>query len=157
YRALVTNRAKLAYRSVAAWLDGQDKMPDKVAAVKGLDEQLRMQDQIAQVMKTVRFQHGALDLETIETEAVLKDGQVVELRQETKNPAQELIEDFMIAANGTSAQFLEARGLPSLRRVVRSPQHWDRIQELAEEYAEKLPAKPDSRALAAFLAQRRTA
>jgi VacB/RNase II family 3'-5' exoribonuclease len=155
YRTLVKNRAKLAYRSVAAWLDGQDKMPDKISQTRGLDEQLRMQDQVAQVMKSVRYQHGALDLETIEPEAVLSDGKVVNLRVEKKNRAQELIEDFMIAANGVSALFLEKRGFPALRRVVRSPERWDRIQKVAEEVGDKLPPEPDSKALGAFLTRRR--
>jgi VacB/RNase II family 3'-5' exoribonuclease len=157
YRALVNNHAKLAYRSVAAWLDGTDKMPEKIAKIKGLDEQLRMQDQIAQVMKSVRYLHGALDLETIEPEAVLRDGQVVDLRLERKNRAQELIEDFMIAANGVSAQFLDKHGVPALRRIVRSPERWDAIRKVAEGFADDLPADPDSKALAAFLARRRLA
>jgi VacB/RNase II family 3'-5' exoribonuclease len=157
YRALVHNHSKLAYRSVAAWLDGTDKMPEKVAKTKGLDEQLRMQDQIAQVMKSVRYAHGALDLETIEPEALLRDNQVVDLRLERKNRAQELIEDFMIAANGVSAQFLEKHGAPALRRVVRSPERWDAIRKVAEGFSDSLPAQPDSRALGVFLAQRRSA
>jgi VacB/RNase II family 3'-5' exoribonuclease len=157
YRALVHNHAKLAYRSVAAWLDGKDKMPEKIAKTKGLDEQLRMQDQIAQVMKSVRYVHGALDLETIEPEAVLRDGQVMDLRVERKNRAQELIEDFMIAANGVSAQFLEKHGVPALRRVVRSPERWEAIRKVAEGFSDDLPAEPDSRALAAFLTRRRSA
>ncbi len=157
YRALVHNHAKLAYRGVAAWLDGKDKMPDKIAKTKGLDEQLRMQDQIAQVMKSVRYQHGALDLETIEPEAMMRDGQVVDLRLEQKNRAQELIEDFMIAANGVSAQFLEKRAFPSLRRVVRTPERWDRIRKVAEGFGDHLPTEPDSQALAAFLTRRRQA
>jgi exoribonuclease-2 len=155
YRALVNNHAKLAYGSVAAWLDGKGRMPEKIAKTTGLDEQLRMQDQIAQVMKSVRYRHGALDLETIEPEAVLRDGQVVDLRLERKNRAQELIEDFMIAANGVSAQFLEKRGLPALRRVVRTPERWERIQSVAAGFADHLPAAPDSKALAAFLTRRR--
>src|SRR5208283_5318774 len=155
YRAVVNNHAKLAYHGVAAWLDGKDKIPEKIAKTKGLDEQLRMQDQIAQVMKSVRYVHGALDLETIEPEAVLRDGQVVDLRLERKNRAQELIEDFMIAANGVAAQFLEKRGLPALRRVVRTPKRWDRIQRVAAGFGEQLPGTPDSKALADFLARRR--
>src|SRR5439155_25051199 len=115
YRALVKSYAKLAYRSVAAWLDGKDKMPEKVSRSKRLDEQLRMQDQIAHAMKGVRYQHGALELETIEPEAVLRDGRIVDLRVEKKNRAQEMIEDFMIAANGVSAQFLMKHGVPALR------------------------------------------
>ena len=157
YRAVVNNHAKLAYRSVAAWLDGKDEMPEKIAKTKELDEQLRMQDQIAQVMKSVRYQHGALDLETIEPEAVLRDGQIVDLRLERKNRAQELIEDFMIAANGVSAQFLDKHGLPAIRRIVRSPERWDAIRKVAEGFADELPADPDSKALAAFLARRRLA
>jgi len=157
YRALVRNRAKLAYPSVAAWLDGQDKMPEKIEKITGLDEQLRMQDQVAQAMRSVRYRHGALDLEIIEPEAVLSDGQVVDLRQARQNRAQKLIEDFMIAANGVSSQFLEKQGWPALRRVVRSPERWDRIQKVAEGFGEQLPVEPDSQVLAAFLARRRQA
>jgi exoribonuclease II len=157
YRALVNNHAKLAYRSVAAWLDGKDKMPEKIAKTKGLDEQLRMQDRIAQVMKSVRYLHGALNLETIEPEAVLRDGHVVDLHLEQKNRAQELIEDFMIAANGVSAQFLEKHGLPALRRIVRSPERWDAIRKVADRFGDHLPADADSKALAAFLARHRLA
>jgi exoribonuclease II len=157
YRALVNNHAKLAYRSVGAWLEGRDKMPEKIAQTQGLDEQLRMQDQIAQVLKSVRYLHGALDFETIEPEAVLREGQVVELRVERKNRAQQLIEDFMIAANEVSAQFLDKHGLPALRRVVRSPERWDAIRKVAEGFGDDLPSDPDSKALAGFLARRREA
>lgn len=157
YRALVNNHAKLAYRGVAAWLEGQAEPPDKVSRTKGLDTQLRMQDQIAQRMRSVRFLHGALDLETIEPEAVLRDGKVVELRVDCKNRAKQLIEDIMIAANGVSAQFLEKRGWPTLQRVVRSPERWDRLRKVAESFNDPLPDFPDSKALAEFVTRRRQA
>jgi len=157
YRAQVRNRAKLAYSSVAAWLDDKEKMPEKIAKTTGLDEQLRMQDQIAQVMRTVRYLHGALDLDVIQPEVVLSEGQVVDLRQARQNRAQKMIEDFMIAANGVSSQFLEKLGWPALRRIVRAPQRWDRIQKVAEGFGEQLPTQPDSQALAAFLTRRREA
>jgi exoribonuclease-2 len=157
YRATVKNRAKLAYRSVAAWLDGKGKMPDAIAKAKGLDEVLRLQDQIAQVLRSVRVQHGALDLETIEPEAVLKDGHIVDLRLEGKNRAKQLIEDFMIGANRVAAQFLAKKGLPALARVVRTPKRWDRIQLVAKQFGETLPAAPDPKALSAFLARRQHA
>ncbi len=142
YRALVHNHAKLAYRSVAAWLDGSGAVPDRSAKTAGLDEQLRMQDQLAHVMRSVRYVHGALDLETIEPEAVLRDGQVVDLRLDGRNRAKGLIEDFMIAANGVAAAFLEKRGSPALRRVVRSPERWDRIRKVAEGSGDRLPPDP---------------
>ena len=119
YRATVKNRAKLAYNSVAAWLDGKARMPAKVAAVNGLVEQLQLQKRVSQAMKQLRYQHGALDLQAIEPRAVMSDGQIQGLEQEPKNCARELIEDFMIGANGVSARFLNEQHSPSLRRVVR--------------------------------------
>ncbi len=157
YRALVHNHAKLAYHSVGAWLEGHQKMPERVAKTKGLDDQLRIQDEMAQRMRAVRYQHGALDLETIEPEAVLSDGQVVDLRLDRKNRAQQLVEDFMIAANGVSAQFLDQHNVPSIRRVVRTPKHWDTIRKLADGFSDPLPAEPDCKALGAFLERRRNA
>jgi VacB/RNase II family 3'-5' exoribonuclease len=157
YRALVFNRAKLAYNSVAPWLEGQGPAPEKLAAVPGLDEQLRIQDRVAQALRAVRHDHGALGLETLEARAVFAGGGLVDLVPDERNRAKELIEDFMIAANGVTARFLEKKGYASLRRVLRTPEHWDRIVELAAEAGEKLPATPSAAALDAFLARRRLA
>jgi VacB/RNase II family 3'-5' exoribonuclease len=154
YRAVVVSRAKLAYNSVAAWLDGTGPAPSRLAAVPGLDEQLRTQDRVAQAMKTLRHQRGALSLETIETRAVFDGDLIADLRPEEKNRAKELIEDFMIAANGVTAKYLEAKGLPSLRRVLRAPERWGRLVELAAGLGGHLPPAPDARALEAFLAER---
>ena len=153
YRATVRNRAKLAYNSVAAWLDGKAGMPAKVAAVAGLAEQLRLQQRVSQAMKQLRYQHGALDLQAIEPRAIMSDGQILGLEQESKNCATELIEDFMIGANGVSARFLEQHHSPSLRRVVRSPKRWDRIVQVAASFGETLPSEPSARSAGGVLAQ----
>jgi exoribonuclease-2 len=155
YRAVVLNRAKLAYNSVAAWLDRTAPPPPRLAAVPGLGEQLRIQDRVAQAMKTLRHQRGALSLETLETRAVFDGDLIADLGPEEKNRAKELIEDFMIAANGVTAKYQEAKRLPSLRRVLRAPERWGRLVDLAAGLGGRLPAEPDARALEEFLAQRR--
>ena len=157
YRARVVNHAKLAYDSVAAWLDGKAPAPGRVATVPSVDAQLRVQDRVAQMLRTVRHQHGALSLETIEPRAVFEGEMLADLRLEEKNRAKELIEDLMVAANGVTARYLTARGLPSLRRVLRSPERWERIVDLAAKDSERLPATPDAAALETFLARRRQA
>ena len=157
YRALVTNHAKLAYDSVAAWLEGTGPVPEALAAVPGLDANLRMQDEVAQRLRESRHEHGALELQTIEARPVFEADEISDLRPEERNRAKDLIEDLMIAANGVTARFLAAKDVPSLRRVVRTPKRWDRIVEVAGHFGEALPAQPDARALAAFLAKRRAA
>ena len=157
YRATVRNRAKLAYNSVAAWLDGAAPEPQRVSAVAGMGEQLRIQDRVAQAMRAVRHQHGALSLETIEARAVFDGDVISDLRPDEKNRAKELIEDFMIAANGVIARTLEAKGFPSLRRVLRSPERWERIVALAAGLGERLAPEPSAPALEGFLARRRSA
>ena len=157
YRAHVHNRAKLAYGSVAAWLDGQGPAPQRVQDTPGLDENLRLQDRVAQKLAEVRHRHGALSLETIEARAVFEKDAVTGLILERKNRAKQLIEDFMIAANGVTAAFLDSRKLPSLRRVLRSPERWERIMRVADEYGVHLPASPDAVALEDFLCKRRKA
>jgi VacB/RNase II family 3'-5' exoribonuclease len=157
YQAAVRNRAKLAYNSVAAWLDGTAAAPAAVAAVPGIDQQIRIQDKVAQSLKRVRRERGALTLETIEARAVFERGMLSDLRADEGNRAKELIEDFMVAANGVVARFLESKGLPSLRRILRTPERWNRIVALAAEVGERLPETPDPVALNAFLAKRRAA
>jgi VacB/RNase II family 3'-5' exoribonuclease len=151
YHALVRNRAKLAFNSTAAWLEGTGPIPQEIGANKNLDENLRLQDRVAQKLKTLRHHRGALDLETIEARPVFKGDVLMDLEIEQKNRAKELIEDFMIAANGVSARFLASKNFPSLRRVVHTPKRWDRIVELAAERGTTLPAVPDSMKLEQFL------
>jgi VacB/RNase II family 3'-5' exoribonuclease len=157
YRAMVRNKAKLAYNSVDAWRDERAEAPPPLKAIQGLEENLRLQDQVAQALRKLRHEQGALDLETIEARATMRDGRVVELTAEEQNQAKQLIEDFMIAANGVTARFLEAHKFASIRRVVRSPERWERIVSVAEELGEKLPGEPDAKALEEFLLRRRKA
>jgi len=156
-RAAVRNQAQLAYPSVARWLDGQGPLPGAAARVDGLDEQLRLQARVAQSLRERRQERGALDLDTIEPRAVF-DGDVLrDLASEPQDSAQALIEDFMIAANGVAARRLDEAGLPTFRRVVRVPERWGRLREVAEEHGESLPPDPDSKALNEFLSRRRKA
>ncbi len=155
YRALVHNRGQLAYDSTGSWLEGKGPPPAQVAGSSELQEQLRLQNSAAQAMRRHRHEAGALDLETIEATPVMRGGKVVELALTKKSKARELIEDFMIGANGAMAGFLEARGVSSIRRVVRTPERWNRIAALALALGDKLPDVADARALNDFLDRRR--
>jgi exoribonuclease-2 len=155
YRAVVVNRAKLAYNGVAAWLDDRAPAPPRLSAVPGLAEQLRIQDRAAQAMRGLRHQHGALSLETLQPRAMFDGDVLADLRVEGTNRAKELIEDFMIAANGVTARYLAGKGFPSLRRVLRSPERWQRIVDLAAALGDRLPSQPSAAALEGFLRKRR--
>lgn len=157
YRAVVFNRAKLAYNGVAAWLEGNAPAPSNLAAVPGMEAQIRVQDQVAQALRKVRHQHGALQLETPAVRPIFDAGELADLLPDEPNRAKQLIEDFMVAANGITARFLAQKGLPSLRRVLAVPERWDRIVALAAETGDKLPSSPDAGALDAFLVKRHEA
>jgi VacB/RNase II family 3'-5' exoribonuclease len=155
YGALVRNRAKLAYNSVGAWLAGAGPLPPAAATVPGMDQQLRIQDGVAQALGKVRHEHGALEFASSDVEHVFDGDTLREVRPGVPNRATSLIENLMIAANGVVARFLDTHGFPSLRRVVRSPERWDRIRALAATTGDTLPPAADSLALAAFLAHRK--
>ncbi|MGA9389910.1 MAG: RNB domain-containing ribonuclease [Candidatus Sulfotelmatobacter sp.] len=155
YRALVRNHAQLQYNSVGGWLEGTAAAPAKVAGSSDLQAQLRLQDGVAQKLKGRRFENGALTLQTDELRPLILNDQVVDMQNQQKNHATELIEDFMIAANGVVARMLEK--VSSLRRIVKQPERWDRIVQLAATHGEKLPPDPDSKALNDFLLKRKAA
>jgi exoribonuclease-2 len=157
YRAVLRNAAQLAYSSVGPWLEGQAAAPAKAAASADLEAQLRLQDEAAQKLREQRHRLGALDLDRSETEAILSDGHVTGIKQRFRNRASQLIEDFMVAANGVIARLLRDHRISSIRRVVKTPERWDRIVELASRTGDSLPADPDSGALNAFLMKRRAA
>ena len=151
YAATVRNQAQLAYNSVGAWLEHNGPLPTGISAVSGLEANLRLQDDMARKLKALRHLHGALDLETIEARPVFTGNELKDLQAERRNRAKDLIEDFMIAANGVTARYLAAKQFSSLRRVVRTPKRWDRIVELAAERGATLPQAADAKALDQFL------
>jgi len=157
YRALVRNQAQLTYNGVGPWLEGTAAAPPKVAASADLAHQLKLQDEAAQALFEERQRLGALNIDRVEAEPVIADGQVQGINVRAKNRATELIENFMVAANGVMARTLMSAGSSAIRRVVRTPERWQRIVDLAARYGDKLPPQPDSGALNLFLQRRKTA
>ncbi len=154
-RARVRNRAQLAYDAVSAWLDGQAPLPEAADRVPGMDQQLRTQDTLAQQLRARRREEGALDFQTLQPRAEFDGERVVAIREQPHNRARQLIEEFMVATNGVTARYLAGKRRAAIRRVVRSPERWARIAEVAAEHGQDLPAEPDARALQAFLAAER--
>ncbi len=157
FPALLRNYAKLSYEEIGAWLDGKSEIPESVSQVDGMESQIRLQYEIAVRLRNFRKQKGALEFETIEAKLVMKGDEITDIEVERRNAARDIIESFMIAANVQTAEFLENRNVPSLRRVVKNPQRWNRIVAIARAFGENLPENPDSLALAEFLEQRKNA
>ena len=157
FRAVLRNRAKLSYEEIGAWLDDSSKIPASVSQTSGMEAQIRLQYETALRLQNFRKQKGALEFETIEAKPVIADGEVTDINAERRNAARDIIENFMIAANVQTAEFLENRNVPSLRRVVKTPARWNRIVAIARTFGEILPENPDSLALAEFLARRKAA
>jgi VacB/RNase II family 3'-5' exoribonuclease len=157
YRAVLRNRAKLAYNSTGAWLEGRGPLPQTAAAVPGMEAQLRLQEEASEKLRGLRKEHGSLTFGSVEATPVVEKGEVTDLAVHPHNLAEDIIESFMVAANVAMAQYLKEKGALSIRRVVRTPRRWDRIQAIAAQLGVALPALPDPRALSAFLEQRRLA
>lgn len=158
FPALVENKAKLCYDAVADWLEGKSRPPEPLDRDKELRLQVETQDRLARVLRRVRMAAGALEFATLETRIVMGDnGRVKDIVSRSQNRAERIIEELMVACNQSTAAFLAGRNLPVFSRVVREPEHWGRIVELAATYHSRLPAEPDARALSGFLRKARLA
>ena len=157
YPARLRNRAKLAYSSTGAWLEGRGPMPPAIAGVPGMEAQLRLQQETSEKLRGLRKQHGALTFGSVEATPVVENGEVKDLTVNPHNVADDIIESFMVAANVAMARYLKEKGSLSIRRVVRTPRRWDRIQAIAAQFGARLPSAPDPRALSEFLDQRKAA
>ena len=157
YRAKVRNQTKLAYDDVADWLAGKGDIPAGIRAVAGMDAQIRTQDAVSQNLRKRRFENGALDFRSIQSRTVFSGERVVDVEQQQPNRARQLIEELMLATNGVTARFLASKGYSALCRVVRSPERWLKIVEVAKDLGDELPIEPDSKALETFLRKRREA
>jgi exoribonuclease-2 len=157
YLARVRNRAQLTYSGVGAWLEGKAAMPAKVAASAELQAQLQLQNEAAHLFRAARDRLGALTFDRAELQSTVEDGKVRSVEGRRANTASRLIEDFMIGANEVMAQTLRAAGVASIRRIVKVPERWPRMVELAAHYGDHLPAEADAAALNAFLVRRKQA
>ncbi|HLL99866.1 MAG TPA: RNB domain-containing ribonuclease [Pyrinomonadaceae bacterium] len=157
FRALVHNYAKLSYEETGAWLEGGGEIPARVAEIPGMKAQILLQQEAAQSLRRFRKQNGALEFETVEAKPVVEGDRIIDLKVEKRSAARDIIENFMVTTNVETAEFLEKRSAVSLRRVVKTPERWRRIVEIARSFNENLPENPDSFALAEFLLRRRTA
>jgi len=157
YPARVRNRAQLTYSGVGPWLEGTAPAPAKVAAWPDLAAQVQLQNEAAHALREARHRLGALTFDRAEVQPVIAEGKVRDIQSRRANRASRLIEDFMIGANEVMARTLREAGVSSIRRVVKAPERWERIMELAERYGEKLPPEPDAAALNAFLIRRKQA
>ncbi|HWX19729.1 MAG TPA: RNB domain-containing ribonuclease [Candidatus Binatia bacterium] len=157
YPAWLRNAAKLAYSTTGAWLEGGAPVPSAISKAPGMEAQLRLQQETSEKLRGVRKQHGALAFNSVEATPVLENGEVKALAVRQHNPAEDIIESFMVAANVAIAKYLRDHQRVSIRRVVKTPQRWDRIQAVAEQHGTKLPDTPDPRALSNFLAARQAA
>jgi len=158
YRALVCNKAKLVYEEVGAWLEGTAPAPKTVQDVPELKEQIHLQNEASLILRKYRREQGALELDTIEAEAVVEGDAVIrDLVVKRQNLARCVIEEFMVAANGTMVTCLGNAGVPMIQRIVRSPRNWDGIVYAAAKQGETLPGEPDAKALAKFLIRQKEA
>ena len=157
YPAWLRNRAKLAYSSTGAWLEGRGSIPPAISAVPGMEAQIRLQQEISVKLRQLRKQQGALTFNSVEATPVVQNGEIKDLTVNRHSVADDIIESFMVAANVAMAQYLRERGSLSIRRVVRTPKRWDGIQIIAAKFGVKLPETPDPRALSDFLVQRKLA
>lgn len=152
YRALVHNKVQLAYDALAEWIEGRGEFPEVARHLPGMKTQIRMQDELAQKLRVLRRAKGSLEFETFQPKALFQQDHITDIVQQVQNRARQLIEELMIATNGCTARFLAEHGSVSFRRVVRSPERWQRIVEVAQAYGVTLPRQPDGQALEAFLA-----
>jgi len=155
YRAQVRNRAQLTYSAIGPWLEGTAAPPAKIAASPDLTAQLQLQNEAAHAFREARARLGALTFDRQETQAVVENGHVKGIQANRSNRASRLIEDFMIGANEVMARTLRAGGITAIRRVVKAPERWRRIVDLAAQYGQSLPPDPDALALNGFLTNRK--
>src|SRR5205823_5026596 len=107
----------------------------------------RLQLEASERLRNIRKQHGTLSFGSIEATPVVENEQIKDLVVRKHNVAEDIIESFMVAANVAMAEFLREKGSVSIRRIVKTPKRWDRIQAIAAQSGTKLPDTPDSRAL----------
>lgn len=157
YHALIQNHAHFAYDSLGDWLDNGGPAPAALAQSPEFAAQIRLQNTESKKLEETRKKSGALNFETIEANPVMVDGKVADMTVPRDNSARDLIENFMVAANVAIGGFLQSRGYPSMQRVVKEPERWPRIVDIASEYGVDLPKYPDAQALSNFLAVRRAA
>jgi len=120
FDAVMRSHARLTYNKVSAMLEDDDKKLKK--QYKAVLPHVEEMYALYKAMRTQREVRGAMDFDTQETQIVFgEDRKIDKIVPVYRNDAHKLIEEFMIAANGAAARFLNRKKMPRLLRIHEGP------------------------------------
>jgi ribonuclease R len=156
YEGVMRSAARLTYTQVAAILVDRD--PALRQQYQALVPHLENLYAVFKALRQERERRGAMDFDTDEYKIVFGPGRKIErIERVVRNDAHRLIEECMIAANATTARFLDRRKIPYLRRIHEGPDP-DKVAEVRKSLAElglQLPGgeRPEPKDFMAVLKQ----
>jgi len=139
YPSLICSAARLTYTQVQRFIEGNPAaVPENTASV------VQQAVDVSRLLRGRRFERGSLDLDIAEARVVINDdGEPTDIVPRTSHEAHHVIEDLMIAANESVAEYFLEHGLAGIYRVhpPPPPEKWELLEGWANSFGFRLQAK----------------
>ncbi len=126
YESVIHSKARLTYTIAQKIIDGDEEAIEKFPHVV---DSLKKMYKLAQILYKKRYKRGSLDFDLPEPVVVLNaEGEPIDIYKAERLWSHRIIEEFMIAANETVAEYMFWTDYPSIYRVHESPDR-EKLQE----------------------------
>ncbi len=140
FKSIISSKARLTYNGVQRILDGEEKIDEQIK------NSLLLMNELAKILYKKRYQRGALDFDFPEPIILLdRNLNISGINKTIRLDSHRIIEEFMILANETIANYLERKGIPFIYRVHEIPDPF-KVEQFFEAYRNlgfKVPNKFD--------------
>lgn len=130
YESVINSNERMTYTAVREILT--DRNPTQRKRYSALLAEFELMGELMELLRTKRAKRGSIDFDLPEPEILLDpQGRMTHIIRAERNMAHQIVEEFMLAANETTARHIENKEAPFIYRIHEEPAE-DRLADLAE-------------------------
>lgn len=120
FTSVIRTKERMTYNNVRKILVDED--PELIERYSDLVDDFRLMRELALKLRNRRMRRGAVDFDFVESKVIVdENGKAVDIVKRERSIAEQIIEEFMLAANETVAEHFHWLKVPFIYRIHEDP------------------------------------
>ncbi|MCM3786412.1 ribonuclease R [Neobacillus mesonae] len=120
FTSVIKTKERMTYKNVYKILEEED--PELIERYSDLVDDFKLMKELAMKLRNMRMRRGAVDFDFEESKIIVdEEGKPVDIVKRERTVAEQIIEEFMLAANETVAEHFHWLKVPFIYRVHEDP------------------------------------
>ena len=130
YESIINSNERMTYTAVSGIIEERDPVLRK--RYGALLAEFGLMEELMNILRAKRAKRGSIDFDLPEPQIILDlQGRMTDIIRAERNMAHQIIEEFMLAANETTARHIEEKKAPFIYRIHEEPAE-DKLTDLVE-------------------------